>query len=141
MGSDSIFILRSFRKSAGQLTQAFFQDTARTGDIEALETTACRPKDMAAVEPEICLMDNGLIEGHTDSVGGDASNRDLSLRRAEAVQQALTDRRIAAARIEVSGLGEGFPVASNNSAAGRQQNRRIEVIFSDDAGSIKARSN
>ena len=82
-----------------------------------------------------------LIEGHTDNVGSDSFNRELSLHRAEAVQQALTDRRIPSAHVEVSGLGEGYPVASNDNASGRQQNRRVEVIFSDDAGSIKARVN
>lgn len=81
-----------------------------------------------------------LIEGHTDSVGGDEYNRGLSQRRADAVRQALTDRRITVERIETKGLGEGYPVANNATAAGRQQNRRVEVIFSDDNGSIKART-
>lgn len=82
-----------------------------------------------------------LIEGHTDSVGSDSFNRELSLHRAEAVQQALKDRRIEGGRVEVSGLGEGYPVANNDNASGRQQNRRVEVIISDEAGSIKARAN
>ncbi len=82
-----------------------------------------------------------LVEGHTDNVGGDAYNRDLSLRRAEAVQRALADRRIASDRVDINGLGEGYPVASNASAEGRQRNRRVEVIFSDEAGMIKPRSN
>lgn len=81
-----------------------------------------------------------LIEGHTDSVGSEDSNRGLSQRRADAVRLALTDRRIAAERIETHGLGEGYPVANNDTAAGRQQNRRVEIIFSDDNGNIKARN-
>jgi len=82
-----------------------------------------------------------LIEGHTDSVGSDALNEALSLHRAEAVQSALTQRGVPSDRVQVSGLGKRFPVASNATNAGRQQNRRVEVIFSDASGSIKPRSN
>lgn len=82
-----------------------------------------------------------LVEGHTDSVGSSESNRTLSQRRAEAVQMALADRRIGSSRVDVHGMGEDYPVASNDNAAGRQQNRRVEIIFSDDSGAIKARNN
>lgn len=81
-----------------------------------------------------------LVEGHTDNVGSDASNRELSMRRAESVKRALTDRRIASDRVETNGLGEGYPVASNASADGRQRNRRVEVIFADENGVVKARA-
>ena len=74
------------------------------------------------------------IEGHTDSVGGDDYNLALSERRAEAVADALRFRGVPADRYEAKGLGKDFPVASNDSAAGRQQNRRVEIIFSDDSG-------
>jgi outer membrane protein OmpA-like peptidoglycan-associated protein len=82
-----------------------------------------------------------LIEGHTDSVGSDALNETLSQHRAEAVQAALTQRGVSSDRVQVSGLGKRYPVASNTTNAGRQQNRRVEIIFSDASGSIKARSN
>ena len=82
-----------------------------------------------------------LVEGHTDSVGAEAYNRALSQRRAEAVQRALADRRIASDRVETRGLGMDYPVASNGSAEGRQRNRRVEVIFSDESGVIKPRAN
>lgn len=105
-----------------------------------------RPGAMRTVDQLAKFLENNpaqkiLIEGHTDSVGSDESNRELSLRRAEAVQRALTDRRIAADRVQVNGLGEGYPVASNDSAEGRQRNRRVEVIFSDESGAIKPRTN
>jgi outer membrane protein OmpA-like peptidoglycan-associated protein len=74
------------------------------------------------------------IEGHTDSVGGDDYNLGLSERRAGAVADALRFRGVPADRYETKGLGKDFPVASNDSAAGRQQNRRVEIIFSDDSG-------
>lgn len=82
-----------------------------------------------------------LVEGHTDSVGSAESNRVLSRQRAEAVKMALADRRIASSRVDTHGMGEDYPVASNDSAAGRQQNRRVEIIFSDESGAIKARGN
>jgi outer membrane protein OmpA-like peptidoglycan-associated protein len=75
-----------------------------------------------------------MIEGHTDSVGSDAYNEELSQRRAQAVADALRTRGVASDRYESKGLGKSFPVASNSTAAGRQQNRRVEIVFSDDAG-------
>lgn len=112
-------------------------DTARA----TLKPGAMRTVDKLAQFLENNPAQKILVEGHTDNVGADAYNRDLSLRRAEAVQRALTDRRIASDRVQISGLGEGYPVASNASAEGRQRNRRVEVIFSDEAGVIKARTN
>ena len=76
------------------------------------------------------------IEGHTDNQGSESSNQDLSLRRAEAVRQALVSDGVALARIRVRGYGENYPVTTNNTAEGRQQNRRVEVVFSDDQGRI-----
>jgi outer membrane protein OmpA-like peptidoglycan-associated protein len=75
-----------------------------------------------------------IIEGHTDSVGGDDYNQTLSERRAEAVADALRSRGVPRDRYEVRGLGKSFPVASNSTQAGRQQNRRVEIVFSDESG-------
>jgi OmpA-OmpF porin, OOP family len=72
------------------------------------------------------------IEGHTDNVGADASNQGLSERRAQAVQSALTQRGVARSQITTLGKGENFPIASNDSAEGRQSNRRVELIFAED---------
>jgi outer membrane protein OmpA-like peptidoglycan-associated protein len=71
------------------------------------------------------------IEGHTDSTGPDSYNESLSEKRADAVGQALVQRGVPRTRFEVLGLGESQPVASNDTVAGRQQNRRVEVIVSD----------
>lgn len=71
------------------------------------------------------------IEGHTDSVGSDEMNQVLSQRRAEAVQTALLERGVSTQQITALGKGEGFPIASNDDAGGRQQNRRVELIFAD----------
>lgn len=77
--------------------------------------------------------DNAVtIEGHTDSTGKHAYNMELSKRRAYAVRNYLTVKGIAARRIQSGGLGPDFPVASNANAAGRQQNRRVEVLVQND---------
>jgi len=70
------------------------------------------------------------IEGYTDSTGSDALNQSLSERRAEAVRVALIDRGIDMRRIAARGFGKSNPVANNDTAAGRQQNRRVEVVIS-----------
>ena len=75
-----------------------------------------------------------LVEGHADSQGSDEYNLNLSAQRAMAVQAALVARDVDSRRVRTKGLGEEFPVASNDDAAGRQQNRRVEVVFSDDHG-------
>lgn len=72
-----------------------------------------------------------LIEGHTDSVGSDAYNQTLSENRAASVQAALFERGVAANQISTMGKGESTPIASNDDAGGRQQNRRVEMIFQD----------
>lgn len=74
------------------------------------------------------------IEGYTDSVGSDTYNQALSERRAQAVADALQTRGVPADRYQIEGLGKEYPVATNDTQAGRQQNRRVEIVFSDDAG-------
>lgn len=71
------------------------------------------------------------IEGHTDSTGSHAHNMDLSNRRAESVRSYLVSNGVGYARISAKGMGPDYPVASNNTASGRQQNRRVEVIIND----------
>jgi OOP family OmpA-OmpF porin len=69
-----------------------------------------------------------VVEGHTDSIGSDAYNQRLSERRAKAVRDYLVRQGIDPSRITVRGYGESHPVASNDTAEGRAQNRRAEVI-------------
>ena len=68
-----------------------------------------------------------LIEGHTDSRGRDAYNLNLSNERAASVRDYLTSHGIDASRLESKGFGETQPIASNDTAAGRQENRRVEL--------------
>jgi outer membrane protein OmpA-like peptidoglycan-associated protein len=70
-----------------------------------------------------------LIEGHTDSTGDAAHNIDLSKRRAEAVKSVLVAQfGIDGARLSTAGLGATKPVASNDTPAGRAENRRVEFV-------------
>ncbi len=93
-----------------------------------------RPESYAALdEVGIMLSEHGdltlLIEGHTDSQGDEASNLDLSDRRAASVRRYLVGEfGIVATRLSSRGLGESEPVASNDTPEGRQQNRRVELV-------------
>jgi outer membrane protein OmpA-like peptidoglycan-associated protein len=70
-----------------------------------------------------------VIEGYTDSVGSEDYNQGLSERRADSVRSYLVGQGIASPRLVSSGKGESNPVASNDSASGRQENRRVEVVI------------
>lgn len=72
------------------------------------------------------------IEGHTDNVGTADSNYLLSQRRAESVKSYLVGNGVGAGRLTTVGVGEDVPVADNSSAVGRQMNRRVEVVISND---------
>lgn len=89
-----------------------------TGHLDQLVAFLNRYPDRTAV-----------IEGYTDNVGSEDYNQGLSERRAEAVRNYLTDQGIAAGRLRATGKGEASPVAGNDTAAGRQRNRRVEVVI------------
>ena len=94
------------------------------------EVTLDRLAAFLAEHPERNLM----VEGHTDSTGDKAYNMALSERRADAVRDALIARNVQPVRIEAVGLGENYPLATNDSSAGRQLNRRVEIVISDEKG-------
>ena len=79
------------------------------------------------------------VEGYTDSTGEAAYNQELSLRRADAVKDELVADGIAPSRVETKGFGEQYPEATNATAAGRQENRRVEIVISDREGNIGSR--
>jgi outer membrane protein OmpA-like peptidoglycan-associated protein len=70
------------------------------------------------------------VEGHTDSVGGDEYNMKLSENRANAVRTYLVDQGVAREGVTARGFGKTTPVADNATAAGRQMNRRVELVVS-----------
>jgi outer membrane protein OmpA-like peptidoglycan-associated protein len=71
-----------------------------------------------------------VIEGHTDSTGSDAANRELSLKRALAVRDYLIASGIPASATDVAGLGSSMPIADNSTSDGRSRNRRVEIVVS-----------
>jgi outer membrane protein OmpA-like peptidoglycan-associated protein len=70
------------------------------------------------------------VEGHTDSVGGDEYNQTLSEERAASVRDYLVSQGIPATSITARGFGKTMPVVSNDTAEGRQRNRRVELVVS-----------
>ena len=79
---------------------------------------------------------NIRIEGYTDNRGVSAENLDLSRARAQAVADVLVDLGIDSRRMQVKGYGEAHPLAENASAKGRAQNRRVEILISDEQGKL-----
>ncbi len=79
------------------------------------------------------------IEGYTDSTGSDSTNMALSGRRADAVLSALIGMGVDRNQLISSGYGESYPVAGNDSAGGRQMNRRVEIVLSDENGTVTPR--
>jgi outer membrane protein OmpA-like peptidoglycan-associated protein len=72
---------------------------------------------------------NISIEGYTDSKGAEEYNMDLSRRRAEAVKNSLIGRGLTSSRLQTIGFGESKPLATNDTEAGRQQNRRVRIVI------------
>jgi outer membrane protein OmpA-like peptidoglycan-associated protein len=101
--------------------EATLQEQART-DLVKLSATLNKYADTKV-----------LIEGHTDDVGSDEFNMDLSQKRAQAVAAQLSTNQVDPARCTLMGYGEAQPVMDNDSPDGRQANRRVELaIFAND---------
>ncbi len=105
----------------GDVLFAFGQSTLLSGGIRNVEKVA----DFLQKNPTR----NILVEGYTDSVGSDDFNLALSEKRADAVKEQLVANGISPDRIITKGYGKQFPVAGNDSAGGRQLNRRVEVLI------------
>ena len=90
---------------------------------------AAQLDEFAARIGRLSSLESVNVVGHTDSVGTDAYNEKLSMRRASAVSDYLVGRGVNAAVINTSGMGESQPVADNSTADGREQNRRVEITF------------
>jgi outer membrane protein OmpA-like peptidoglycan-associated protein len=104
----------------------------KTGSFELLSGA----RERLAKVSGIVLAHPGLhleVEGHTDSIGSDEYNQQLSEKRAEAVRSYLVQQGIPESAIVARGLGKSSPVATNDTPEGRQQNRRVEMVISGDA--------
>jgi outer membrane protein OmpA-like peptidoglycan-associated protein len=120
------------RDSARGLIASMSDVLFRTGSFELLGVA----RERLAKVSGIVLAYPGLhleVEGHTDSVGGDDYNQTLSERRARAVRDYLVQQGISDNSIVARGLGKAGPVATNETAEGRRQNRRVELVLSGDA--------
>jgi outer membrane protein OmpA-like peptidoglycan-associated protein len=107
------------------VTQGIFFDTG--SDRLRPESTPTLEEIAAMLEAHADL--RLRVEGHTDSVGDDAANQELSERRAASMKAYLvTEKHIDADRLEAHGLGETTPAAPNDTPEGRQQNRRVELV-------------
>jgi flagellar motor protein MotB len=76
---------------------------------------------------------NIAVGGYTDNVGGDEMNQKLSENRARAVRDYLVNQGVVATSVSAQGFGNSSPVASNDNSAGRQENRRVELLVSGEA--------
>jgi outer membrane protein OmpA-like peptidoglycan-associated protein len=119
----------SIRRDADVLAVTFKSDVLFDSGSSTLKAGAYqeinRVSQVLTQYPETRIM----VAGHTDSDGSEAFNQDLSIRRAEAVRNALVSQGVSAARITTVGYGETQPIADNNTAAGKQLNRRVIVTI------------
>ena len=103
-------------------------DTAKFSLRPAAREKLARVAGILSGHPGLRLQ----VEGYTDSVGGDDYNQLLSENRATSVRDYLTGAGIPTASVTSKGFGKTEPVATNDTAAGRQQNRRVELVVSGD---------
>ncbi len=98
----------------------FDRAVVRPADFEQLDQAAATLKKWGDVNVEVA--------GHTDSIGSEAYNMGLSLRRANAVRSYLIGKGVGGDRLSVKGYGESRPIADNTTSEGRFQNRRVELV-------------
>lgn len=145
------------KRAMEQSTQGTGIDVARTQDNQlkvnipadsgfAVGRSAVEPQLRGVLDSFAAGLDPNMrvrVIGHTDSSGSDAINNPLSIQRAQSVRDYLAARGVSPARVETAGRGSYEPVADNSSAAGRSQNRRVEIFLRDPeqmAGATQPRS-
>ena len=140
--------MQAQREAMEQATRGTDVEVTRTQDNQLkvnIPSDISFAKNSAAIRPELRgvleAFANGVrndgsgmvvrVIGHTDSTGSDAINNPLSKERADSVRDFLVDRGVPGSRIETSGRGSREPIASNDTAAGQAQNRRVEIFLRD----------
>jgi OmpA-OmpF porin, OOP family len=118
--------------------------TLQEGVLFEYDKAELKPGAMRNLEPLVTFLREHpertlVIEGHTDSTGSDAYNQELSSRRAEAVRNFLITNGISSDRVMARGYGEAYPVTTNTTEAGRQQNRRVEVVIAHEGQQVAER--
>ncbi|BDG07209.1 OmpA family protein [Anaeromyxobacter paludicola] len=109
-----------------ELTEKVFFDTGKTRIKTQSHALLDEVATVLKQHPEVKHV---VVEGHTDDVGGAASNLKLSKGRAEAVRAYLVKKGVEASRLSAKGFGETRPVADNKTPAGRDANRRVEFVI------------
>jgi len=109
------------------LSSGVFFDTGKSALKKGAQATLTRIAEQLKSNTDVKV----VVEGHTDSTGSTATNQTLSEKRAQAVRDFLVSAGVPADRITSVGRGEEQPVATNNTAAGRQQNRRVELVITE----------
>jgi len=118
--------------------------TLQEGVLFEYNKAELKPGAMRNLEPLLTFLREHpdralLIEGYTDSTGSDSYNLELSQRRAEAVRNFLVSNGMSADRVLARGYGESYPVTTNDTEAGRQQNRRVEIVIAHEGHQVAER--
>lgn len=130
-----IILERDIKELRAVKTERGLELTLNEDVIFEVDKAELKPGALLKLDPLIKYLRTNsaakiVIEGHTDNAGSSSYNQDLSQRRADAVRGYLSVQGIDYNRIVSQGLGEEFPIATNNSEAGRLQNRRVQLIIS-----------
>jgi outer membrane protein OmpA-like peptidoglycan-associated protein len=144
-GTAGAFIGRNMDKQAAELKQTVPGATVTragegiivkfdSGILFDVDKTDIKPAAQTNLKNLAASLENNpetniIIIGHTDNTGTSAYNADLSVHRASSVKNYLVDNGIKASRLNIDGRGGSEPIADNNTAAGRAQNRRVEIII------------
>lgn len=125
IGDSGALIVNTGNELIVTLPEAITFETDSTYVRPSIRTTLGKLADNLNQYPDTTVD----IIGHTDNVGAESYNQNLSARRASAVSSILTNSGVAPSRIRAYGRGERDPIATNETASGRAQNRRVEIVI------------
>jgi OOP family OmpA-OmpF porin len=126
-GCDGAIAKAAARPAAAAAKVTYTADALFDFDKSVLKPAAKTSLDNLSGQIKSLALEVVIATGHTDSVGTDAYNQKLSVRRADAVKKYLVSKGIADNRIQIEGKGESQPVADNKTADGRAKNRRVQI--------------